>query len=158
MSIHNQPPLQSGTAVAMDCPINDSLFAFPEPDAMTVNEDYAQPDIGYEQLELARSIQLALDPSTYILDSRNAVDPIMRGQSASAEEDLLLKKALTRLRAGETVTLAKGEPIHIGIDSEYVYDPKTKRNVILSYQFHVITELGSHSGIIYPKSGKVSDR
>lgn len=158
MSIHNQPPLQSGTAVAMDCPINDSLFAFPEPDAMTVNEDYAQPDIGYEQLELARSIQLALDPSTYILDSRNAVDPIMRGQSASAEEELLLKKALTRLRAGETVTLAKGEPIHIGIDSEYVYDPKTKRNVILSYQFHVITELGSHSGIIYPKSGKVSDR
>ena len=76
----------------MDCAINDSLFAFPEPDAMTVNEDYAQPDIGYEQLELARSIQLALDPSTYILDSRNAVDPIMRGQSASAEEDLLLKK------------------------------------------------------------------
>ena len=109
MSIHNQPPLQSGTTVAMDCAINDSLFAFPEPDAMTVNEDYAQPDIGYEQLELARSIQLALDPSTYILDSRNAVDPIMRGQSASAEEDLLLKKALTRLRAGETVTLAKGE-------------------------------------------------
>ncbi len=92
----------------MDCAINDNLFAFPEPDAMTVNDDYAQPDIGYEQLELARSIQLALDPSTYILDSRNAVDPIMRGQSASAEEDLLLKKSIDPIASGGNGHPGKG--------------------------------------------------
>lgn len=62
------------------------------------------------------------------------------------------------IKPGEEITPAKGVALHIGIDSEYMYNPKTVRIDILSYQFFVITPHGEYADIIYPKSRRVSDR
>jgi hypothetical protein len=46
------------------------------------------------------------------------------------------------------------ELVIIGFDSEWVYDPVTKSNVILSYQYAGRTAKGTWTGIIYPDSAK----
>lgn len=155
----NQRQAQSrhGIIAAVDYPYSNDAFAFPDPSMPEIDDLYALPDVDYEQ-ELERAIQLALDPKTYEMDTAPEEDPLTLGHGTSEEDDQLLKKALSRLRAGEKVTLAKGEPVHIGIDSEYVFNPKTTRNEILSYQFYVISEMGTYSDIIYPKSRNIKDR
>jgi len=51
----------------------------------------------------------------------------------------------------------QGDPIHIGIDCEYQYDPVTGKNDLLCYQFSAYTPLGVLSGIVYTKNGKRID-
>lgn len=91
-----------------------------------------------------------------------ADDTQIPGYLLSAQENSTNKALRLRtqhyLKPGETVTPAKGARLHVGIDSEYVYNPKTKRNDILSYQFFAMTEKGEHSDIIYPASNRISDR
>ena len=139
---HQVLPLH-GIIAAVDYPYSNDAIAFPDPSMPEFDDLYELPDIDYEE-ELARSIQLALDPQTYEMEAAPEEDPLTLGHGTSEEDDQLLKKALSRLRAGEKVTLAKGEPVHIGIDSEYVFNPKTTRNEILSYQFYLISEMGTY--------------
>lgn len=91
-----------------------------------------------------------------------ADDTQIPGYLLSAQENSTNKALRLRtqhyLKPGETVVPAKGAGIHIGIDSEYVYNPKTMHNDILSYQFFVKTEKGEHAEVIYPASSKKSDR
>lgn len=55
--------------------------------------------------------------------------------------------------------IEKGEALHVGIDSEYVFDEKTQTNTILSYQYCLIFKnYPPLTGILYPKSSKVKDR
>lgn len=49
-----------------------------------------------------------------------------------------------------TPLAGNGPPVHIGIDCEYQYDPKTQSNQILSYQFVLYSAKGVLKGIVYP--------
>jgi hypothetical protein len=46
----------------------------------------------------------------------------------------------------------------IGFDAEWVLDPVSNSNRILSYQYFGMTASGSWSGIIYTESGAPEDR
>lgn len=92
-----------------------------------------------------------------IADDMQIPSYLLSAQENSTNKALRLRTQ-HYLKPGETVVPAKGARLHIGIDSEYVYNPKTKRNDILSYQFFAMTEKGEHSDIIYPASNRISDR
>lgn len=54
---------------------------------------------------------------------------------------------------------AKGDNIHIGIDTEYEYDEEKKCNLILSYQYCLLTaDDREFKGVDYPASGDKKDR
>lgn len=46
----------------------------------------------------------------------------------------------------------RGDPVHVGIDAEWEYDPVTITNRVLSYQFYLICPAGTLAGIVYPNS------
>ena len=48
--------------------------------------------------------------------------------------------------------------IVIGIDAEWVYDPQTGNNKVISYQYAGRTTKGTWSGIIYTNSSRSGDR
>ncbi|MDI1291470.1 MAG: DNA polymerase [Methylobacter sp.] len=54
--------------------------------------------------------------------------------------------------------LSKGQPVHIGIDSEWVFNPENNCNEILSYQFCLRFSDKTLSGIIYTDGPECSDR
>lgn len=61
--------------------------------------------------------------------------------------------------ASKTFKVEDGDVLHVGIDSEYVFNEKTQSNTILSYQYCLIHKnYPPLKGVIYPKSSKVKDR
>lgn len=56
------------------------------------------------------------------------------------------------LHASDMPVTGNGRPVHLGIDSEWEYDPEREANCILSYQFYLLTEQGILSGLVYPKT------
>ena len=57
----------------------------------------------------------------------------------------------------ETVT-ATGDPVHVGIDSEYVQKGEGEDNVVLCYSFYLTGKSFILKGVIYPDSPAYKDR
>jgi len=57
----------------------------------------------------------------------------------------------------ETVT-ASGDPVHVGIDSEYVQNGEKDGNVVLCYSFYLSGKAFTLKGVIYPESPAYKDR
>ena len=57
----------------------------------------------------------------------------------------------------ETVT-ATGDPVHVGIDSEYVQSVDGEGNKVLCYSFYLIGKSFTLKGVIYPDSSRYRDR
>jgi hypothetical protein len=50
--------------------------------------------------------------------------------------------------------VARDDLVVIGFDSEWVFDPQTNSNIILSYQYAGRTSKGTWSGIIFPDAAR----
>lgn len=57
----------------------------------------------------------------------------------------------------ETVT-ATGDPVHVGLDSEYVQNGSEDGNVVLCYSFYLMGGSFTLKGVIYPDSSEYKDR
>ncbi|MBL0559020.1 hypothetical protein [Aeromonas caviae] len=170
-----EKPTHNAGDTAVSFPYADTDL-LPELNNSPLPDDYGMLNDEQHQSALALAIESALDPCQYMNAPSRLPDWMIDGLSSDVIAgdpdipDYLLpvqenstNKALRLrtqhyLKPGETVTPAKGARLHIGIDSEYVYNPATKRNDILSYQFFAMTEKGEHSAIIYPASNRTSDR
>lgn len=68
------------------------------------------------------------------------------------EAELREMEALMSAQAGTPVP-GTGPEVSIGIDAEWVHDPITRTNRILSIQFHLVGECGEFSHIEYLEAG-----
>jgi hypothetical protein len=66
-----------------------------------------------------------------------------------------ISSAVKGVLKGGKSSVVEGNALHIGFDSEYVFDEKAKCNVILSYQYSIIYKnLPPLTGIIYTATGE----
>nr|WP_241261897.1 DNA polymerase [Leclercia adecarboxylata] len=88
-----------------------------------------------------------------LADAAGVTQPVARSAKTLDNFPLIPQKSKNRLDVSSELHL------DIGFDTEYVYNPHTKQNDILSYQSYVVLPDGTGvPGILYPASAHKKDR
>ncbi|HGG1427313.1 TPA: hypothetical protein ACJFMQ_003908 [Escherichia coli] len=88
-----------------------------------------------------------------LANAAGVTQPVARSAKTLDNFPLIPQKSKNRLDVSSELHL------DIGFDTEYVYNPQTKQNDILSYQSYVVLPDGTGvPGILYPASGHKKDR
>ena len=93
------------------------------------------------------------DMNALLADAAGVTQPVARSAKTLDNFPLIPQKSKNRLDVSSELHL------DIGFDTEYVYNPHTKQNDILSYQSYVVLPDGTGvPGILYPASAHKKDR
>jgi len=96
---------------------------------------------------------LMFDMNALLADAAGVTQPVARSAKTLDNFPLIPQKSKNRLDVSSELHL------DIGFDTEYVYNPHTKQNDILSYQSYVVLPDGTGvPGILYPASAHKKDR
>jgi len=96
---------------------------------------------------------LMFDMNALLADAAGVTQPVARSAKTLDNFPLIPQKSKNRLDVSSELHL------DIGFDTEYVYNPQTKQNDILSYQSYVVLPDGTGvPGILYPASAHKKDR
>lgn len=96
---------------------------------------------------------LMFDMNALLADAAGVTQPVARSAKTLDNFPLIPQKSKNRLDVSSELHL------DIGFDTEYVYNPHTKQNDILSYQSYVVLPDGKGvPGILYPASAHKKDR
>ena len=94
-----------------------------------------------------------LDMNALLANAAGVTQPVARSAKTLDNFPLIPQKSKKRLDVSSQLHL------DIGFDTEYVYNPQTKQNDILSYQSYVVLPDGTGvPGILYPASAHKKDR
>lgn len=94
-----------------------------------------------------------IDMNALLADAAGVTQPVARSAKTLDNFPLIPQKSKNRLDVSSELHL------DIGFDTEYVYNPHTKQNDILSYQSYVVLPDGTGvPGILYPASAHKKDR
>ncbi|WP_223953607.1 hypothetical protein, partial [Aeromonas caviae] len=135
-------PAHNAGDTAVSFPYADTDL-LPELNNSPLPDDYGMLNDEQHQSALALAIESALDPCQYMNAPSRLPDWMIDGLSSdviagdpdipdyllpvqeNSTNKVLRLRTQHYLKPGETVTPAKGARLHIGIDSEYVYNPAT---------------------------------
>ncbi|WP_376708939.1 hypothetical protein [Enterobacter vonholyi] len=93
------------------------------------------------------------DMNALLADAAGVTQPVAHSAKTLDNFPLIPQKSKNRLDVSSELHL------DIGFDTEYVYNPQTKQNDILSYQSYVVLPDGTGiPGILYPASAHKKDR
>lgn len=96
---------------------------------------------------------LMFDMNALLADAAGVTQPVAHSAKTLDNFPLIPQKSKNRLDVSSELHL------DIGFDTEYVYNPQTKQNDILSYQSYVVLPDGTGiPGILYPASAHKKDR
>ena len=96
---------------------------------------------------------LMFDMNALLADAAGVTQPVAHTAKTLDNFPLIPQKSKKRLDVSSELHL------DIGFDTEYVYNPQTKQNDILSYQSYVVLPDGTGiPGILYPASAHKKDR
>lgn len=96
---------------------------------------------------------LMFDMNALLADAAGVTQAVARSAKTLDNFPLIPQKSKNRLDVSSELHL------DIGFDTEYVYNPHTKQNDILSYQSYVVLPDGTGvPGILYPASAHKKDR
>lgn len=96
---------------------------------------------------------LMFDMNALLADAAGVTQPVAHSAKTLDNFTLIPQKSKNRLDVSSELHL------DIGFDTEYVYNPQTKQNDILSYQSYVVLPDGTGiPGILYPASAHKKDR
>jgi hypothetical protein len=87
-----------------------------------------------------------------------SIDSYADPETAVQQQLRLMQDEMEAYAKGPDPQLGNGPAVHIGIDSEWQYRPDKNDNLVLSYQYYMIADLGELSGIIYPKASNPERR
>jgi hypothetical protein len=95
-------------------------------------------------------------PETYTTN----IDPCDFDIEAKLDRQLRVVKNQIDDAAADPTTphTGKGPPVYVGLDAEWVFDPVTNQNNIMSVQLFLIAEGGEYPRVFYPKSADKTDR
>lgn len=94
-----------------------------------------------------------IDMNALLANAAGVTQPVARSAKTLDNFPLIPQKSKNRLDVSSELHL------DIGFDTEYVYNPQTKQNDILSYQSYVVLPDGTGvPGILYPASAHKKDR
>lgn len=94
-----------------------------------------------------------IDMNALLANAAGVTQPVARSAKTLDNFPLIPQKSKKRLDVSSQLHL------DIGFDTEYVYNPQTKQNDILSYQSYVVLPDGTGvPGILYPASAHKKDR
>lgn len=94
-----------------------------------------------------------IDMNALLANAAGVTQPVARSAKTLDNFPLIPQKSKNRLYVSSELHL------YIGFDTEYVYNPQTKQNDILSYQSYVVLPDGTGiPGILYPASAHKKDR
>ncbi len=90
-------------------------------------------------------------------------DPSLPMFAATREEvfdirELIRAELAEAYAKPDKVVTATGEPVHIGIDSEYVQNGAEDGNIVLCYSFYLVGKAFVLKGVIYPESSAYKHR